>query len=380
LSVDPASPDILALMPRLRSIAINLALVLVSTLACMAFFEFVVFHTILLPSDAPRLDFVDGIIRYAPRQEGVWRVRDEIAAPYRINSQGWNSGTGDYARDRTADVTRIAVIGDSYVEAFQVAYDASMAEKLGGELTAAGRRAEVYRFGIGGAPLSQYVHMAEREVIQYRPDWIVVNVVHNDFDESYRFVQSRYTSYFLKFRIEDGKVAGDLQPTPWRDGAVERLRHTATIRFFFHRWNLRPEGLINLLLMRRAGAAESPPADIEIDGALYARRDLEAVAQHAVVRLAAASARAGARLLIVMDGDRKAIYAGAASSPALELNRIMAAAAERHGIAFLDMHPHFAAHWAAHRQRLSFELDYHWNELAHSLVGAAVADHIRNAR
>jgi hypothetical protein len=98
------------------------------------------------------------------------------------------------------------------------------------------------------------------------------------------------------------------------------------------------------------------------------------------VRLAAAAARAGARLLIVMDGDRKAIYGGAASSPALELNRIMAAAAQRHGIAFLDMHPRFAAHWAAHRQRLSFPFDFHWNELAHSLVGAAIAEHIRNAR
>jgi len=228
-------------MPRLRAIAINLALVLASTLACLAFFEFVVFQTIWLASDTPRLDFLEGIVRYAPRQQGVWRFRDEIAAPYRINGQGWNSGIGDYARDRTPGVMRIAVIGDSYVEAFQVAYDASMAEKLGGELTAAGRRAEVYRFGISGAPLSQYVHIAEREVIQYRPDWIVVNVVDNDFDESYRFVQSRYTSYFLKFRIEDGKVAGDLQPTPWRDGPVERLRHTATIRFFFHRWNLRPQ-------------------------------------------------------------------------------------------------------------------------------------------
>ena len=96
-----------------------------------------------------------------------------------------------------------------------------------------------------------------------------------------------------------------------------------------------------------------------------------------MVRLAAAATRAGARLLIVMDGDRKAIYAGAASSPLLELNRIMAAAARRHDVAFLDMHPRFAAHWAAHRQRLSFEFDYHWNELAHSLVGAALAEHIR---
>ena len=55
-------------------------------------------------------------------------------------------------------------------------------------------------------------------------------------------------------------------------------------------------------------------------------------------------------------------------------------AAQRHGIAFLDLHPRFAAHWVGHGQRLSFPFDFHWNEPAHSLVGAVIADHIRDAR
>ena len=31
--------------------------------------------------------------------------------------------------------------------------------------------------------MSQYLHMIEREVSAYRPDWVIVLLVHNDFDE-----------------------------------------------------------------------------------------------------------------------------------------------------------------------------------------------------
>ena len=37
---------------------------------------------------------------------------------------------GDYARERRAGITRIAVVGDSFVEALQVASTDSLAEKL----------------------------------------------------------------------------------------------------------------------------------------------------------------------------------------------------------------------------------------------------------
>jgi hypothetical protein len=367
-------------MPRFRDIAINLSLSLASLLVFLALCEFVVFRYIWLASDAPRLAYANEVVRYAPNQQGVWRLRNEVAAPYHINAQGWNSGAGDYVRERRAGIARIAVVGDSYVEAMQVADNASFAEMLGRALGESGVRAEVYRFGMSGAPLSQYVQMVERELAGYRPDWIVVSVVHNDFDESFRFVQGRYTSSFMKFRIADGKVIGELPPTPWRPGWADTLRLTATARFFLYRWQVRPQPIIDLFLPRQAGAGESPWAgNVEIGRILAMQRDVTAAADHAVARLAALAGSVDARLLMVMDGDRHAVYRGDEASPALALNRILADAAERHRTAFLDLHPVFAAHWTKHRRRFDFEADGHWNELGHSIVGTAIADRIRQA-
>jgi hypothetical protein len=363
-------------MARFRELAVNLSLSLAALVVFFLLCEFVVFRYLWLASDAPRIEFVNAVVRYAPNQRGIWRVRNEIAAPYRINAQGWNSGFGDYVRARQADAARIAVVGDSFVDAMQVAYTDSFAEVMGG-LLKSGRSVEVYRFGMSGAPLSQYVHMVEREVVSYRPDWIVVNVVHNDFDESYEYVQGRYTSSFMKFRVADGKVVGETPPTPWRPGLAETIRLTATGRFLNYRWGVRPQILLDLLLPRPAGAATPFAANVDIGRVLAAQREVAAVADHAAARLAALAAGVGARVLLVMDGDQQAIYRGDVDGPALVLNRIMAQAAERHGLPLLDLHPVFAAHWAAHRRRFEFNTDSHWNELSHSIVGTAVADRIR---
>lgn len=96
-------------------------------------------------------------------------MRDEIAAPYAINAQCWNSGVGDYALKSKPGVARIAIVGDSYVEALQVPHDHSMGEHLAALLGKDGP-VEVYRFGISGAPLSQYMYVIDREVVRYRPD------------------------------------------------------------------------------------------------------------------------------------------------------------------------------------------------------------------
>ena len=144
---------------------------------------------------------------------------------------------------------------------------------------------------------------------------------------------------------------------------------------------MRPQAIVDLLLPRPAGAAESPyAANVEIDAILKHGRKVEAVADHAVARLAGLAAGVGARLLIVMDGDRQAVYRGEQSSPVLELNRIMAAGAVNHGVAFLDLHSNFSAHWAAQHRRFEFVADGHWNELGHSVAAAAIAERIREAR
>lgn len=364
-------------MSKAREIAVNLLLSLATVVFVLLFCEFVVFRFIWLASDAPRLADVNDVVRYAPNQQGVWRVRNEIAAPYRINAQGWNSGVGDYVRERHAGTSRIAIVGDSFVEALQVAHTASLGEDLQRILEKDGRRAEVYRFGISGAPLSQYVFMVEREVVSYRPDWIVVVVVHNDFNESYQYVQGRYTSSFMKFKIRDGKVVGERPPSVWRASVLDTIRETATVRFFLYRWQVRPQAIINLFLSPAAAAEPRYAANVDI-GILKERREIEAVADHAVERLAALARGIGAKLLFVMDGDRQSIYEHHTSS-VLALNRIMAAAAQRHHIDFLDLQPVFAADWAKHHRRFDFNADNHWNRLGHSIVADAIAAQIRRS-
>ena len=58
-------------MHRLRDIAINISVSLASIVLFLALFEFVVFRFIWLAADAPRLDYVNDVVRYAPHQQGV---------------------------------------------------------------------------------------------------------------------------------------------------------------------------------------------------------------------------------------------------------------------------------------------------------------------
>jgi hypothetical protein len=331
-------------------------------------FELIVFRFLLPGSDLPRNAYVDGVIRYAPNQTGVWRVRNEIAAPFSINAQGWNSGFGDYAVQRRPGVERIAVIGDSYVEGFQVPHDESLAEQISTVMSAAGQPTEVYRFAISGAPMSHYLYIAEHEVPKYHPDWIVVVLVDNDYDDSFRFRPGRYTSAFQKLRTENGRVTGEIPPAPWTSSWGDLFRQTAIMRFLAFRWQLKPERLSGAMFPDARAEAADPDADIR------------AVTDYAIARLDAVARKMGARLLIVVNGDVGAIYSGAGETRARALNRIAAEAAAAHGVTFLDLDTAFATDWRANRRPLNFSSDGHWNARAHALAGAAIARFLLDAK
>lgn len=357
---------------RLRGLLVNLAVMAGSIAVFLAFCELVVFRFVLPGSDVPRNAFIDELVRYAPGQSGHWRVRDEIDAPFSINGEGWNSPLPAYPRERKPGVRRLAFVGDSFVEALQVPFDRSFAEVAAEALGSAGP-VETYRYGIAGAPMSQYVQMVEREVGQARPDTIVVLLVHNDFDESFVFKPGRYTSSFRKLVVENGKVTGELPPTPWHPGPVEILRRTATAGFFLYRWQVRPQAIAEAILGPAQAAEGGYAANVEIGAVLAREADIRAATDHVVGRLKALAQAAGARLQLVMDGDRAAIEAGRDGSPALRLNAIAAAAAARHGVPFLDLHPVFAAEWAAEHKPFAFASDAHWNAYGHAVAGRAIA-------
>lgn len=359
-----------------REILINLAVSLGSVVVFLLFCELVLFRFVLPASDVPRNAFVNDVVRYQPGQSGVWRVRDEIAAPFRINAQGWNSPLPDYPIERKPGVTRVAFVGDSFVEALQVPFDKSFAEVVGARLAATGP-VEIQRFGVAGAPLSQYLQMLEREVVQRHPDRVVVTLVHNDFDESFVFKPGRYTSSFLKLKIEGGKVVGEVPPEPWHAGWLEFVRQSATARFLLYRWQVRPQALVDAILgptKAKAAGEGGYAANIDVSSVFAREADIRVATDYLFGRLKARTDAIGAKLQLVMDGDREAVYAGRADSPALKLNRIAAEMAGKHGIAFLDLHPVVAAEWAKAGKRFEFQADAHWNEYGHQVAAAAIVE------
>jgi hypothetical protein len=362
-------------MTKLRTITANLAVVGASILLGLLFCEFVMFRFVWLASDAPANDFVDGVVRYAPGQRGVWRVGDEIAAPYAINGQGWNSGVGDYVTNRRPGVSRIAIVGDSFVEALQVPYNQSLGERLADDLRPDGP-VEVYRFAISGAPLSQDLQMIEREVARYRPDWIVAVMTVLDFDDSYTFQPGRYTSSFMKLKVANGRVLGEIPPLPWRPNWREWLRSTATARYFLYRWRVRPEGLVRLLMPQAEAAPLAPPMAADVAAALPDGVNLIAATDYLFGRMTAAAHAIEARLLLVMVDNSGLIYRDLDGTEA-PLNRLAATLAARRGISFVDLDAAFAADWQAEHRRFEFYSDGHWNEHGHVVAAGAIAAVLR---
>ena len=94
-------------------------------------------------------------------------------------------------------------------------------------------------------------------------------------------------------------------------------------------------------------------ANIEIDTVHRQMPQIRAATDYVFGRLHQTVDRIGAKLLLVMDGDRQAIYAGDTAAPPLMLSQMAEALARRHGIAFTDLHAAFSADWRHQRQTLS---------------------------
>ena len=144
-----------------------------------------IFWTIVPASRPPQacFDRASNIYKFCPGQGSGVATRGKLArsaSTWRINNEGWNSPI-DY--QSKSERRRIAVIGDSYIEALNVDIAESYPFLLS---TALGVDYEVYSFGISGAPLSQYLNLSRYVVSEFDPDVLIFNVVHNDFEESIR--------------------------------------------------------------------------------------------------------------------------------------------------------------------------------------------------
>ena len=333
-------------------------------------------RTILPTSDVPDVVFDPQLgSQFRPNQRGTYirGLSADIRAKYRINNKGWNA-PHDYTHVPRAHEVRIAVIGDSYVEAIQVDYDQSFPYVL--EKNLRKRRPDctinVYSFGYSGTNLAHYTKVAQHVMDAYRPDLIIVNVVHNDFLESLETF-ARIDNWSLR-PVGDGFTF--IAPRKSDDLARKRwLRRSAIIRYLVI--NMKMLDRLNMLKQQlnksKRFEANIDPTTIE---AYLNNGVLERASGYLLGMLHQVTGRF--KVLFVIDGNRKAIYNGddARKTFSYRMNQLFREQTTQYGFPLIDLTDWFEDDWKREGKPFNWAIDYHWNQRGHGVAAAAIGEFI----
>src|SRR5262245_13923877 len=110
--------------------------------------------------------------RFAPKAEYWNRPREGGRSSGQINSYGWRDV--EWSLDNKPGVYRVAVVGDSYVEAFQVELAETFLKIAESILAAQGYKVELMNFGRSGFTTTEELLVIRDEVLEFSPDLIVL--------------------------------------------------------------------------------------------------------------------------------------------------------------------------------------------------------------
>jgi lysophospholipase L1-like esterase len=157
-----------------------------------------------------------------PGAEGWWRKEGE--AYIKINSDGLRDR--EHVKQKPPGTLRIAVLGDSWAEAFQVpmekAFWAVMEAKLQECEGLGGRKAEVINFGVSGFGTTQELITLRRHVREYSPDIVLLAFSPNDISDNSRALRKDDGVPYFIYR--DGELVLD---SSFLDSHNYQLRNSA---------------------------------------------------------------------------------------------------------------------------------------------------------
>ena len=338
---------------------------------------------IALPvSNYPDVSFDSQLGRhFLPNQSGryIKGLPTEIDASYSINSSGWNSPR-DYSTTKPEDIFRIAVIGDSFVEALQVDVDSSFSYLLETQLNAMklSQRVEVYSYGHSGANLAQYLSVLRHQASRVRPDLVIVTVVPNDYRES---LEGHSLDGFSSVRRAGGTY--QMVAPGQTNGLLARriARRSALARYLMLNLSIQSRWSNTRDRFRTGGTAYEAHirrSDMSTIGGPAAFRDL---LTFLLGELQDDTLKIDASLVILFDANRRAIEAGddAQAGTAHALNQEAITVARELGVSTIDLREPFEAAWALRAESFSWRSDGHWNDRGHRVVARAVADWMRSS-
>ena len=338
-----------------------------------------------------------------PNASSFQRTRD-YAVLVRTNALGMRDR--EHAALPAPGIFRIVVLGDSFMEAYQVALEQSLAYRL--EARLASRGVEVLNLGVGGYGTTQELLALTEEGLRYRPDLVVLafylanDVQNNSFAIEAALLGEDAQTTFSRPYARARSLDAELEWTPPdRAGMAPYVERWQRRKGFLDalRRALQPAMVANLLeqatgsLLRQIAIGDRYDPAVafgwpflrEVADPSVARlwEDAWLVTRRLLLEMDRVAREAGARLALLLvpadfQVDPRALAAVEAAYPELvfdplHINRELEAFCAQAGIPLLDPTPALAREQAAGRPMYYAIEDHHWNSAGHALATELLA-------
>ena len=333
----------------------------------------------------------DAYTGWANRPGASGRWGGEGRAQVSINRDGWRDV--EHAISKSPATLRIAVLGDSFTAAFQVAqsddFNSVTQRSLNSCAALDGSRPEVMNFGVNAFGTGQELITLERRVWQYSPDIVIVAFFDNDIYDNSEALQRRYPDYVDAARPDFDYSSGVLAVT---DSSARRVKEAMKAESSFRRrvrrflWRFRIWQLVSRIHAHLTkdptesmGLLNAPPDDDWKEAWL--------VTEGLISRFNHEVKSRDARFLLVIVSDPLQVYPGAEARNAelrkakapdvFYLNRRLEALGQREGFPVLSLSEPMQRYADEHRVFLhGFPGGMgrgHWNEKGHLMAGQSIA-------
>jgi len=290
-----------------------------------------------------------------------------IISRKRTNNWGF-ANDQDYIRSDSSPL--MVIIGDSFVEAHQVANEESMHGILAKEAKPFGR---VYSLGLSGAQLSQYLIFAEHAKDELSPNSMVFIIIGNDFDES--LIKYKSSPRLHYFEEKNDKYV--LTLIDYNCSVLKKiLRKSAFVRYLM--LNLHIKENIKQLLMKFKHNPMQFVGNVPSVVSCQRLENSKKAVDEFFHQLPVKSGLGTKDILFVIDGLRPSLYSeeGLMDSKESYCNQIRTyfiRRARQLGYELVDMQPVFIEKNRHDGSTFEFPYDGHWNQLGHKLVASEIA-------
>jgi hypothetical protein len=308
-----------------------------------------------------------------------WNGRNPYCIEFRVDVTTNSFGFRDreWIREKPDGTTRIAILGDSFIEALQVPLDLTATRLLEDRLRArfGERRIETMNFGVSNYGVGQYLMMYEQYARQFRPDYVVVFASYLNFTRTTQRELSSRLQAFYALQVRPSYTLDEQQQlvyVPARDYETyaASVRALLATHFDSHRSvAIRPvpspfalpHGAMRLISQKaHPSPAPHPHTDTTFPDVELNYRILE--------RLSARSRSDGATLVFADAFEYLERYGLVRGSGALTArNRALM---ERLGAGYVDLSPALRAAPG----NPQFVCDMHFNETGNRIVADSLAD------